>query len=149
MPESEPMLTIRPSPAARMAVNAARQHRNEPVRLTPSVSSQMSHVVSANGADVSTPAAQTRAARPAGLRGGGKQPLDIFDLAHICGYGRGLAAGGLDAAGDAGESVAVPGRENDVRPGAGQGLGGGGSDSPAGARDHRDPSRQPVPGVTH
>src|SRR5450759_388059 len=63
MPESEAMLTIRPSPAVRMAVNAARQHRNEPVRLTPSVSAQMSHVVSPNGADVSTPAAQTRAAR--------------------------------------------------------------------------------------
>src|SRR5580704_1910196 len=58
------MLTIRPSPAARIAVNAARQQRNEPVRLTPSVSSQMSHVVSANGAVVSTAAAQTRAARP-------------------------------------------------------------------------------------
>src|ERR1017187_3250463 len=63
MPESEAMLTIRPSPAVRMAVNAARQHRNEPVRLTPSVSAQISGVVSANGADVSTPAAQTRAAR--------------------------------------------------------------------------------------
>src|SRR6266542_5690011 len=62
MPDSEAMLTIRPSPASRMAVNAARQHRNEPVRLIPSVSSQMSHVVSPNGADVSTPAAQTRAA---------------------------------------------------------------------------------------
>src|SRR5260221_9150507 len=45
-----------------MAVNAARPHRNEPVRLTPIVSSQMSNVVSPKGADVSTPAAQTRAA---------------------------------------------------------------------------------------
>src|SRR5580700_5081148 len=61
MPDSEAMLTIRPPPAARMAVNAAWQHRNEPVRLIPSVSAQMSHVVSANGADVSTAAAQTRA----------------------------------------------------------------------------------------
>src|SRR5216683_1521985 len=65
MPDSEAILTIRPSPAARMAVNAARPHRNEPVRLTPIVSSQMSNVVSPKGADVSTPAAQTRARRPA------------------------------------------------------------------------------------
>src|SRR5258707_5294244 len=62
MPDSEAILTIRPSPAARMAVNAARPHRNEPVRLTPIVSSQMSNVVSPKGADDSTPAAQTRAA---------------------------------------------------------------------------------------
>ena len=44
-----------------MAVNAARQHRKVPVRLTPSVSCHMSDVVSANGAGVSTPAAQTSA----------------------------------------------------------------------------------------
>src|ERR1017187_3068416 len=62
MPESEAMLMIRPSPAVRMEVNAARRHRNEPGRVAPSVSCQMSHVVSPNGADVSTPAAQTRAA---------------------------------------------------------------------------------------
>ena len=37
-PDSDAMFTIRPSPAATMAVNAARQHRNVPVRLTPSVS---------------------------------------------------------------------------------------------------------------
>src|SRR5262249_60421067 len=48
IPDSEAMLTIRPSPAARMAVNAARQHRNEPVRVTPSVSSQMPNVVVPN-----------------------------------------------------------------------------------------------------
>ncbi len=60
-PDSDPMLTIRPSPAGTMAVNAARQHRKAPVRLTPSVSSHVVDVVSANGAGVSTPAAQTSA----------------------------------------------------------------------------------------
>src|SRR5229473_7143596 len=55
------MLTIRPWPAACMAVNAARQHRNVPVRLTLSVSSHIFDVVSVNGAGVSTPAAQTSA----------------------------------------------------------------------------------------
>src|SRR5262245_46716407 len=55
------MVTIRPSPTRRMAVNAARQQRNEPVRLTRSVCSQISGVVSANGTDSSTAAAQTRA----------------------------------------------------------------------------------------
>src|SRR5215472_1899483 len=45
-----------------MAVNAARQQRYVPVRLTASVSSQISGVKSAKGAGVSTPAAQTRAA---------------------------------------------------------------------------------------
>src|ERR1700722_6555559 len=64
MPDSEAMLTIRPPPAAHMAVNAARQHRNEPVRLIPIVSSQMPSVVSPKGADVSTAAAQTRAVTP-------------------------------------------------------------------------------------
>ena len=56
------MVTIRPSPAGRMAVNAARQHRKAPVRLTASVSFQMAVVVSANGTEVSTPAAHTSAA---------------------------------------------------------------------------------------
>src|SRR5258708_3936601 len=55
------MLTIRPPPA-RIAMNASRQQRNEPVRFTPSVCPQISEVVSVNGADVRTPAAQTRAA---------------------------------------------------------------------------------------
>src|SRR5262249_29243103 len=55
------MLTIRPSPAGSMAVNAARQHRKVPVRLTPSVPAHMAGVVSANRAGVSTPAAQTSA----------------------------------------------------------------------------------------
>src|SRR6516225_9285619 len=55
------MLTMRPSPADRMAVNAARQQRNEPVRFTPSVCCHISTVVSANRAEVSTAAAQTRA----------------------------------------------------------------------------------------
>ena len=45
-----------------MALNAARQHRNVPVRLAPSVSSHIFEVVSANGAGVSAPAAQTSAA---------------------------------------------------------------------------------------
>ena len=44
-----------------MAVNAARQHRKVPVRLTPSVSCHIAELVSANGAGVSTPAAQTSA----------------------------------------------------------------------------------------
>ena len=61
MPDSDAMLTIRPSPARAMAANAARQHRNVPVRLTPRVSCQIADVVSANGAGVSTPAAQTSA----------------------------------------------------------------------------------------
>ncbi len=61
MPDSDPKLTIRPSPAGTMAVNAARQHRNVPVRLTPSVWSHIADVVPANGAGVSTPAAQTSA----------------------------------------------------------------------------------------
>src|SRR5436190_22335311 len=56
------MLTIRPSPASRIEVKAARQHRNEPVRLTASVLCQISVVVSAKGAEVSEPAAQTSAA---------------------------------------------------------------------------------------
>ena len=44
-----------------MAVNAARQHRKVPVRLTPRVSCHIAEPVSANGAGVSTPAAQTSA----------------------------------------------------------------------------------------
>src|SRR5256714_9144633 len=56
------MLTMRPSPASRIEVKAARQHRNEPVRLTASVLCQISVVVSAKGAEVSDPAAQTSAA---------------------------------------------------------------------------------------
>src|SRR5437763_4111631 len=56
------MLTIRPSPASRIDVKAARQHRNEPVRLTASVLCQISVVVLAKGAEVSEPAAQTSAA---------------------------------------------------------------------------------------
>src|SRR6202042_1109389 len=56
------MVTIRPSPFGRMALNAARQHRKEPVRLTRSVSSQISGVVSPNGATSSTAAAHTSAA---------------------------------------------------------------------------------------
>src|SRR5437763_946151 len=62
-PERDAMLTIRPSPAVRIAANAARQHRNEPVRLTASVCCQISEVVSVNGAGVSTPAAQTKIGR--------------------------------------------------------------------------------------
>src|SRR5215472_5130184 len=58
-PDSDAMLTIRPSPAGTMAVNAARQHRKVPVRLTPSVSCHIFDVVSTNGARVSTAAAQT------------------------------------------------------------------------------------------
>jgi hypothetical protein len=58
-PDSDAMVTIRPSPA--MAANAARQHRNVPVRLTPSVSCHMAKVVWPNSAGVSTPAAQTSA----------------------------------------------------------------------------------------
>src|SRR5215831_18559450 len=60
-PDSDAMLTIRPSPAGTIAVKAARQHRNVPVRLTPSVWCHVSDVVSANGAGVSIPAAQTSA----------------------------------------------------------------------------------------
>src|SRR5256714_83569 len=56
------MLTIRPSPRLRMAAKAARQQRNEPVRLTSSISAQISGVVWSKGADRSTAAAQTRAA---------------------------------------------------------------------------------------
>src|SRR5436190_1252472 len=56
------MLTIRPSPASRIDVKAARQHRNEPVRLTASVLCQISVVVLAKGAEVSEPAAQTSTA---------------------------------------------------------------------------------------
>src|ERR1700727_2360174 len=56
------MFTIRPPPPARIAENAALQQRNAPVKLTPSVSSQISAVVSVNSADVRTAAAQTRAA---------------------------------------------------------------------------------------
>src|SRR6202046_1572409 len=58
------MVTIRPSPFGRMALNAARQHRKEPVRLTRSVSSHICGVVSANGATSSTAAAHTS---PAGV----------------------------------------------------------------------------------
>src|SRR5947208_16698084 len=61
-PEREAMLTIRPPPELRIAANAARQQRNEPVRLTASVRCQISRVVSSNGADVSEPAAHTSAA---------------------------------------------------------------------------------------
>src|SRR6476469_2120205 len=53
---------IRPSPDRRMAVNASRQHRNEPVRFTSSVSPHTSAVISANGTDFKTPAAHTTAA---------------------------------------------------------------------------------------
>ena len=60
-PDSDAMFTIRPSPAGAMAVNAARQHRKAPVRLTSRVSRHMAGVVSANSAGVSTPAAQTSA----------------------------------------------------------------------------------------
>src|SRR5439155_26015025 len=61
-PERDAMLTIRPWPALRIAGNAARQHRNEPVRLTANVSCQNAYVISAKGAGDSEPAAQTRAA---------------------------------------------------------------------------------------
>jgi hypothetical protein len=60
-PDSDAMVTIRPSPAEAIGVNAARQHRNAPVRLIPSVCCHMAVVVSANGAGVSTAAAQTSA----------------------------------------------------------------------------------------
>jgi hypothetical protein len=60
-PDSDAMFTIRPSPAGAMAVNAARQHKKAPVRLTSRVSRHMAGVVSANSAGVSTPAAQTSA----------------------------------------------------------------------------------------
>src|SRR6202042_2886914 len=90
MPDSEAMLTIRPPPAARMAVNAAWQHRNEPVRLIPSVSAQMSHVVSGNGADVSTAAAQTRAVgRPACVAVANSRPTSSILLTSV---GTGVAA---------------------------------------------------------
>ena len=60
-PDSDPMVMIRPPPVGAMAVNAARQHRNVPLRLTPSVSSHRAGVVSANSAGVSTPAMQISA----------------------------------------------------------------------------------------
>src|SRR5205823_2064215 len=58
-PDRDAMVTMRPSPAEAIGVNAARQHRNAPVRLIPSVCCHMAVVVSANGAGVSTAAAQT------------------------------------------------------------------------------------------
>src|SRR5262252_5684824 len=75
------MLTIRPPPAGRMAVNAARQHRNEPVRLTPSVRSHVASVVSANGTEASTAAAQTSAVGPPAAPAAGGE--------HDMGAGRG------------------------------------------------------------
>src|SRR4029077_12313060 len=60
-PESEPKLTMRPSPERRIELNAARQQRNEPVRLTSRESVQTSGVISSTCADLRTPAAQTRA----------------------------------------------------------------------------------------
>src|SRR6266480_6643131 len=56
------MLTIRPSPAPCIEPNAARPQRNDPVRFTARVCSQISDVVSSNGADLRTAAAQTSAA---------------------------------------------------------------------------------------
>ena len=75
-PDSDAMLTIRPSCDRAIAVNAARPHRNAPVRLTPSVSCHMADVVSVNGAGVSTPAAQTSAlSRPRPATSANRRPI--------------------------------------------------------------------------
>ena len=134
------MLTIRPSPAGSMAVNAARQQRNEPVRLTPSVCSQISAVVSANSARVSTPAAQTSAATGPAALGHGEKALDIGALAHVRGHRCSLTARVPDVAGDAVESVAVTGGQDDLSASRRYGRGRGRPDPAARARDDRHPS---------
>ncbi len=79
-------------------------------------------MVSPNGADVSTAAAQTRAVRPPLCAAVANSRSTSSILLTSVGTGVACAAGRLDAAGDAGQSVPVPGRENDVRSGARQGL---------------------------
>ena len=104
------MLTIRPSPAGRMAVNAARQQRNEPVRLIPSV---CSHISVAGFGERRGGQHRGRAdqgggdARPLG---GGEQALHVPGLAHVGGHRGGRAAGPADAPGDVIESFARCGR---------------------------------------
>ena len=98
-------------------MNAARQQRNEPVRLTPSVWSQIPEVVSANSAGVSTPAAQTSAVTGPALLGHGEKDAapDIGALAYVGGHRRGLTARLPDAPGDGvGQSLAVAGGQHDV-----------------------------------
>ena len=106
-------------------------------------------MVSANGAGVSTPAAQTSAATGPASPGRGEEALDIGVLAHVRGHRRGLAARVPDAAGDAVESFAVTGGQDDVSAGRGHGFGRGGPDPAASAGDDRHPSGQPVHRVTH
>ena len=91
-------------------------------------------MVSANGADVSTAAAQTRAVRrPACAAAANSRSTSSILLTSV---GTGVASppAAWMPRGDAGESVAVTGRENDVRTGGRQGPGGGRPDAPAGAR---------------
>src|ERR1700731_266355 len=130
------MLTIRPSPAVRIAVNAVRQQRNEPVRLTPSVCSQISEVMSANGAGVSTPAAQTRAAGgPATSTAANKRSTSLTLL----------TSDGATVA----SPPAIAGGEEDWRPGSRDRLRRGGSNPPAGAGDDGHPPREPMRRFSH
>jgi len=118
------MVTIRPSPPGRMAVNAARQHRKEPVRFTRSVSfpalrrdlGERCHRQHGGRAHQSGDCAH--------LRSSGEEALDVFDVADVRGRRGGVAARVADVPGDDGESLAITGREHDMRTCCGHGLGG-------------------------
>ena len=132
-----------------MAANAARQQRNEPVRLTSSVSSQISGVISRERRGPQHAGRADESRETARLLDGREKALDLVDLAHVRRHRRGLAPAVADASGDAVEGLAVAGGKHDVGAGRRDGLGGGGSDPAAGARDHRQPSRKPMPRLSH
>ena len=121
-------------------MNAARQQRNEPVRLTPSVCSQISAVVSANSAPRQHPGRADQRRDRARRLGHGEKALDIGALAHVRGHRYSLAARVPDLAGDAVESVAVAGGQDDLSASRRYGRGRGRPDPAASARDDRHPS---------
>lgn len=63
--------------------------------------------------------------------------LDVFLARDVTGQGEGRASGGLDEAGRLPQAIGGPVGEGDLRPGAGEGQGGGAADAGGCAGDER------------
>ena len=144
------MLTIRPSPARahrgeRRATAEKGAGQVDVERLRPDLRPS-----SRRTAPTSARRPRRRAPRACPIASTvGEQALDIRRPADVRRHRRRLAARVADASGDAVESLAVAGGQHDVGAGRRDRLGGGGPDPAAGARDDRQPPRQPVPRLSH
>ena len=120
-----------------------------PVRLTPSVSSQISEVVSVNGADLSTAAAQTSAASGPDSSAAANRRSTSSTLLTSVGTGVASPPASRMPCGDGLEGLAVAGGQDDAGAGGRDRLRGRRSDPAAGAGDDRQASREPMPRLSH